>query len=125
MLNLNELYIKGFWAAIDTLVTQSEIVIDRPKGTKHPRFDFIYPLDYGYLKDTTSSDGGGIDVWRGNLPGVICDAVICTVDLLKKDSEIKILIDCTEEEKAVIMRFHNDSEYMKGAMIRRESEIEI
>lgn len=37
----------------------------------------------------------------------------------KKDSEIKILIGCTEEEKAVIMRFHNDSEYMKGTMIRR------
>ena len=32
------------------------------------------------------------------------------------------LIGCTEEENAVIMRFHNDSEYMKGTMIRRESE---
>ena len=52
----------------------------------------------------------------------MCDAVICTIDLLKKDSEIKILIGCTEEEKAIIMRFHNDSEYMKGTMIHRESE---
>ena len=118
----NELYTKGFWSAIDTLVAQSEIVLDRPKGTKHPRFDFIYPLDYGYLKDTTSPDGGGIDVWRGSLSGTVCDAVICTVDLLKKDSEIKLLIDCTEEEKSVIMRFHNDSEYMKGAIIQRESK---
>ena len=52
----------------------------------------------------------------------MCDAVICTIDLLKKDSEIKILIGCTEEEKAIIMRFHNDSEYMKGTIIHRESE---
>lgn len=115
----------GFWSAVDTLIAQSEIVIDRPKGTKHPRFDFIFPLDYGYLKDTTSPDGGGIDVWRGSLSEPVCDAVICTIDLLKKDSEIKILIGCTEEEKAVIMRFHNDSEYMKGAMIRRESVAKI
>lgn len=43
----------------------------------------------------------------------------------KRDSEIKILIGCTEEEKAVIMRFHNDSEHMKSAMIRRESEAKI
>ena len=63
----------------------------------------------------------GIDVCRGSFPQPVCDAVICTIDLLKKDSEIKILIGCTEEEKAVIMRFHNDSEFMKGAMIRRES----
>lgn len=116
------LYDDGFWSAIDTLIAQSEIVIDRPKETKHPRFEFIYPLDYGYLKDTTSPDGGGIDVWRGSLPITECDAVICTIDLLKKDSEIKILISCTEDEKAVIMRFHNDSEYMKSTMIRRESE---
>ena len=114
---------EGFWSAIDTLVAQSEILIDRPKGTKHPRFDFIYPLDYGYLKDTTSPDGGGIDVWRGSLSESVCDAVICTVDLFKKDSEIKILIGCTEEEKTAILRFHNDSEYMKGTMIRREGEV--
>lgn len=121
-LEKNDLYIKSFWSAIDALVSQSEIVIDRPKGTKHPRFEFTYPLDYGYLKDTSSPDGGGIDIWRGSLSETGCDAIICTVDLLKRDSEIKILIGCTEEEKSVIMRFHNDSEYMKGMMIRRESE---
>jgi len=42
-----------------------EIIIDHLKGTKHPRLEFIYPLDYGYLKDTTSSDGGGIDCGAG------------------------------------------------------------
>ena len=109
----------GFWRAIDSLVTSSEVIIDRPKGTKHPRYDFVYPLDYGYLKDTTSSDGGGIDVWQGNLSGAECDAVICTVDLLKRDSEIKILIGCTEEEKGKILRSHNDSESMKGIMIKK------
>lgn len=108
-----------FWSALQSLVSSSEIIIDRPKGTKHPRFDFMYPLDYGYLKDTTSPDGGGIDVWRGSLGGNMCDAIICTVDLLKKDSEIKILLGCTEAEKDTILRFHNDSKFMKGVMIRR------
>lgn len=110
----------SFWAAIDTLILQSEIAIDRPKGTKHPRFDFIFPLDYGYLKNTSSMDGGGIDVWLGSIASSVCDAIVCTVDLLKKDSEIKLLIGCTEDEKKIIMRFHNESEYMKGAMIRRD-----
>lgn len=40
-----------FWNAIDELVSNSEIVIDRPKGSVHPRYtDFIYKVDYGYLK---------------------------------------------------------------------------
>lgn len=55
-----------FWDALDELVKNSDIVIDRPKGTAHPRFpDFVYKVDYGYLKETTSMDGGGIDVWVG------------------------------------------------------------
>lgn len=47
-----------FWTALDNLVKQSEIVIDRPKGTVHPKYsDFIYKVDYGFLKNTTSMDG--------------------------------------------------------------------
>ncbi|MDR1705607.1 MAG: inorganic pyrophosphatase [Clostridiales bacterium] len=108
----------GFWAALDKLVADSNIVIDRPGGSKHPRFDFTYPLDYGYLENTKSMDGGGIDCWRGTLDEPLCDAVVCTVDLMKRDSEIKILIGCTDDEKRVIMDFHNEK-MMKGILIRR------
>ena|GEM_PF-614313 len=107
-----------FWQTLDTLVAESEIVIDRPKGSVHPRYpNFIYPLDYGYLKDSTSPDGGGIDVWRGSGPAGEIDAIMCTVDLAKRDSEMKILIGCTEDEKAQVYQIHN--EMMKGILIRR------
>ncbi len=109
----------SFWEAIDALVSRSEIVIDRPKGTHHPKYpNFIYKVDYGYLKNTTSMDGGGIDVWVGT-SGKQVDAIICIVDLLKRDSEIKILIGCTEEEKRILYETHNETEYMKGILIRR------
>ena len=111
----------AFWKALDQLIESSEIVIDRPKGSAHPRYpDMIYPVDYGYLADTASMDGGGIDVWRGSLPECRIGALICTVDLMKRDSEIKLLIGCTEEEKQLALSKHNDSEYMKGILIRRE-----
>ena len=108
-----------FWNALDELVANSEIVIDRPKGTAHPKHpNFIYRLDYGYLKDTSSMDGAGIDVWVGNGEKKI-DAIMCIVDLMKKDSEIKILIGCTEEEKAIVYETHNETPFMKGVLIRR------
>ena len=85
-------YNEDFWKALDELVNSSEIVIDRPKGSAHPKFpDFIYRVDYGYLKDSTSMDGAGIDVWVGSGDKKI-DAIMCIVDLMKKDSEIKILM---------------------------------
>ncbi len=109
----------SFWEAIDTLVNQSEIVIDRPKGSAHPKYpDFIYKVDYGYLKNTSSMDGGGIDAWVGT-KGKYVDAIICIIDLMKRDSEIKILVGCTEEEKAIIYEVHNKTQYMKGILIRR------
>ena len=115
---MNE-YHDAFWNTLDELVSNSEIVIDRPKGSVHPRFpDFIYKVDYGYLKNTASMDGAGIDVWVGSGDRKI-DAVMCIVDLMKRDSEIKILIGCTEEEKTEVYRTHNETQYMKGIMIRR------
>lgn len=110
----------SFWIALDELVAKSKIVIDRPKGSHHPRFsDVIYKVDYGYLENTSSMDGDGIDVWVGTKNDRKIDAIICIIDLMKKDSEIKILIGCTEEEKEIIYRFHNDSEFMKGILIKR------
>lgn len=35
------------------------------------------------------------------------------------DSEIKVLIGCTEEEKQLIYQTHNETPYMKGIIIRR------
>ena len=113
----------AFWSAIDKLVSESKIVIDRPKGSRHPKYtDFKYPVDYGYLENTSSMDGGGIDIWKGT-DGDYIDAIICTIDLLKRDSEVKILIGCTEAEKRLVMETHNNSEFMKGILIRRDNDV--
>jgi inorganic pyrophosphatase len=97
-----------FWPDLDQLVAQHAIVVDRARGTAHPRYpDFVYPLDYGYLEGTRSMDGGGIDVWLGSLPERTVRGVIATVDLKKGDSEMKLLIGCTPEEAEVVLAAHN------------------
>ena len=63
-------------------------------------------------------DGAGIDVWGGSAEKKI-DAIICIADLMKKDSEIKRLIGCTEEEKDIVYKTHNETQFMKGVLIRR------
>jgi inorganic pyrophosphatase len=39
------------------------ITIDRPLGSKHPKWDFVYPVNYGYVPDTKSGDGEEIDAY--------------------------------------------------------------
>lgn len=110
-----------FWTTIDELVETKRVVIDRPKGSVHPRFpDFIYPVDYGYLDGTSSMDGNGIDVWVGSKKEKIVDAIMCIVDIMKHDAEIKVLMGCTEHEKELVYKVHNETSFVKGLMIFRK-----
>jgi inorganic pyrophosphatase len=111
-----------YWQRMDRLLAELDLVIDRPRGSIHPRFpDFIYPYDYGYLKGTQAMDGGGIDVWAGSQRELGVTGVICTVDLTKKDAEIKILLGCTGEETEAILRLHNDGQ-MSAVFVARPTD---
>jgi inorganic pyrophosphatase len=111
-----------FWQYLDQLLASNRIVIDRPKGTAHPRYpDFIYPYDYGYLEGTSASDGSGIDIWLGSCPDRRLVAVIGTVDLNKRDTELKLLVGCTPQEMQDILAVHNDHmNYQAGTLIKRQ-----
>ena len=116
---------RNFWAKIDSLVQGSSVVIDRPKGSQHPRIPtLIYPLDYGFLSDTTSMDGHGVDVWIGSLKRRTVTGVVCTVDIGKRDAEVKILLGCTRMEQRRILSIHNFSGGTQaGMLISRRSTV--
>ena len=70
------------------------IHIDRPLGSRHPQWDFYYPVNYGYVPGTIAPDGEALDAY---LLGVfepqqeytgICVAVIQRVD----DADDKLVI---------------------------------
>lgn len=93
-----------FWTTLDQLVESSDITIDRPKGSRHPRYHhLVYPLDYGFLEETGAIDGGGVDVWIGSLPGRSVVGILASVDLAKRDSEIKILLGCTDDDVTAVL----------------------
>ena len=104
------------------LSPREKIKIDRPKGSTHPRYPtFTYPLDYGYLEGTTSGDRGGIDVWIGSLPGKNVTGVIYTLDTLKRDTEIKLLLGCTPHEARQVLSIHNSGD-QAALLIERAEE---
>jgi inorganic pyrophosphatase len=109
-----------FWEYLQRLVDTSQLVIDRPKGTIHPRFpQQPYPVSYGYLSGTTAIDAGGVDIWVGSLGNKRVVGAICTVDLLKRDTELKIVVDCTQEEINQILQFVNMGK-MRAVFLNQE-----
>jgi inorganic pyrophosphatase len=39
------------------------VVINRPMGSKHPKYGYKYPVNYGYVPDTKMADGEELDVF--------------------------------------------------------------
>jgi inorganic pyrophosphatase len=68
--------------------------VDRPLGSRHPDWSFLYPLNYGYIPNTPAPDGDDLDAY---LLGVFepvetytgrCIAVIHRLD----DDDDKLII---------------------------------
>ena len=39
------------------------VKVDRPLGSKHPKFGFVYGLNYGFIPGTMAPDGEEIDAY--------------------------------------------------------------
>ena len=130
-----------FWEALQEMVKNNSLRIDRPRGSRHPRYpDFIYPLDYGYLEGTRSADGGGVDVWlgtdrascaaglelaaagqeAGEAHALSLSGLLLTVDRIKQDVEVKLLLNCTHEEMEIALKASN-SPSMTAILLAQEN----
>ena len=115
---------REFWDFLDLLVAQHPVVIDRPKGSYHPEHpQILYEVDYGYLDGTSSPDGEAADVWVGSRGDQTVVGIIATVDLAKHDTELKLLLGCTEEELGIIDAFYGKWGMQRGIIIRMEKSL--
>ena len=70
------------------------VKVDRKLGKRHPNFDIIYPVNYGYIPNTLSEDNEEIDAY---ILGIFypvdefqgtCKAIVCRYD----DNENKLIV---------------------------------
>ena len=112
---------QDFWSRLGSFVSRGAVVVDRPRGSRHPRIPgLIYPLDYGYVKGLRSGDGEGVDVWVGSLKRQVITGLVCTVDAGKRDTEVKILFACTRAEQRRILSLHNRGD-QRAVLVRPEA----
>jgi inorganic pyrophosphatase len=110
---------QDFWRALDEVLSAKRIVIDRPRGTTHPRYpSFRYPLDYGYVQGIPAPDGNELDVWKGSALEAKVTGLLCTADRDKGDVELKLLVSCTPSEMATA-RAAQDEGRMRALLVIR------
>ena len=100
-----------------------KVKMDRPLGTKYPKHNFIYKVNYGYIPNTISGDGEeldayilGIDVPIKEFEG-ICIAVIHRIN----DDDDKLIVvpegrEFTDEEIKELTHFQE--KYFESEIIR-------
>ena len=99
------------------------VKMDRPFGSKHPDWDLIYEVNYGYVPNTISGDGEeldcyllGVDKPLDNFTGK-CIAIIHRTN----DNDDKLIIvpdgmNFTDEEIRNLTNFQE--KYFKSIIIR-------
>jgi inorganic pyrophosphatase len=101
-----------------------EIKIDRKLGSKHPKWNFIYPINYGYVPNTINEDGEEIDAYVLGVFEPInefkgkCIAIIHRLD----DDDDKLVVvpenkDFSDEEIIKLTEFQE--KYFKIKIIRK------
>jgi inorganic pyrophosphatase len=78
-----------------------KIIIDRPLGSKHPKHDFIYEINYGYVPETKAPDGEEIDAYLVGVNEVVKDfsgKCIAIIHRLNDDDDKLVIADESAQE---------------------------
>lgn len=88
------------------------VKIDRPLGSKHPDWDFIYPVNYGYIPHTISGDGEELDAYILGVSEPLqtfCGKCIAIIHRLDDDDDKLIVVpenrEFSDEEIRILVDF--------------------
>ena len=89
-----------------------EVIIDRPLGSKHPKYGFIYEANYGYVPGTKAPDGEELDAYFLGVDKPLQKAkgiCIAIVHRLKDDDDKLVVVpkgrSLTDEEISKSVHF--------------------
>ena len=106
------------------LLQDINVTIDRPFGTKHPRYGFIYPVNYGYVKGTVSGDGEELDAYvLGVFEPLRQYTGLCTAIIHRtNDDDDKLVVipyDKTYSDEAIEALVEFQERYFEHVLIRK------
>ena len=100
-----------------------DVCIDREIGSKHPKWKYIYPVNYGYVPETKNTDGEEIDCYVLGVFEPIdrfkgkCIAIIHRLD----DDDDKLIVVPKEKEyseDAIIALTEFQERFFESIIIR-------
>ena len=106
------------------------VKIDRTLGSKHPKYNFIYPVNYGYIPNTLSDDGEELDAYILGIYEPLeyftgkCIAVIHRTN----DNDDKLIVvpkNCTFTDNEIKVLTDFQERFFKSQILRLNENLSI
>ncbi|MBT4849498.1 inorganic pyrophosphatase [Candidatus Parcubacteria bacterium] len=103
-----------------------KVSIDRPLGSNHPKYDLVYPINYGCIKGVMAPDGEELDAYilgisepRDSFEGK-CIAAVHRLD----DDDDKLIVVPKDDEmeytdEKIFESINFQEKYFKSIIIRK------
>ncbi|ETB63650.1 TPA: inorganic pyrophosphatase [Candidatus Nomurabacteria bacterium] len=100
-----------------------KVVIDRPLGSKHPKHDFIYEVNYGYIEGVIAPDGEELDAYLLGINEPVKEYTgMCIAIAHRKDNDDDKLIVVPKgvdiENEDIIKRINFQEKWFNTEIIR-------
>ncbi|MEM2112040.1 MAG: inorganic pyrophosphatase [Candidatus Bathyarchaeia archaeon] len=96
--------------------------IDRPLGSKHPRWRFKYPVNYGFVSEVVGKDGEPIDAYVLGIDKPLKEFNgICIAVIHRFGDEDKLVVaaeGCNYTNEQILKMTHFQEKYFKSIIIR-------
>lgn len=100
-----------------------DVKIDRPLGSKHPKHDFIYEVNYGYVEGIIAPDGKNLDVYYLGIETPIKESSGTCIAIIhrKNDDDDKLVVvpygvELTNEE--IMRKVYFQEQWFDSEVIR-------
>ncbi len=100
------------------------IIFDRPIGSKHPRYGFVYEVNYGYVPGVMAADEEELDAYylgtKESLEKI--DGIAVAIIHRENDDDDKLIVvpegfQITDEE--IIKATHFQEQFFKSRIIKK------
>ena len=102
---------------------EAKVVFDRPMGTKHHKFGFVYEVNYGYIPNTPAPDGEDLDAFYLGADEPLrkakemCIAVVHRND--DDDDKLVVVADgCSPSDEEIMKLVHFQERFFDSEIVR-------
>ena len=99
--------------------------MDRPLGTKHPKHNFVYEVNYGYIPNTVSGDGEELDAYVLNVDTPLNEfegEVVAVLHRTNDDDDKLIVVPKgqTIDDKTIREKTYFQEQWFESIILRKE-----